>query len=103
MLLRHDIPLTAVRSFSAEQQSAAPLALPQQDARPELSHYRAWPMSAFPSKPDYVRTLADVSKVHKTEIKTSVAVALVQCLCNLFHQFAFGIGLLKYSRFAEIL
>ena len=27
----------------------------------------------------------------------------VQCLCNLSHQFAFGIGLLKYSRFAEIL
>ena len=34
------------------------------------------------------------------EIKTSVWVALVQCLCNLSHQFAFGIGLLKYSRFA---
>jgi hypothetical protein len=29
----------------------------------ELSHYREWPMSAFPPKPAYVRTLVDVSKV----------------------------------------
>jgi hypothetical protein len=60
-------------------------------------------LTALPPKAAELETSVDVSKVHKTEIKTSVAVALVQCLCNLFHQFAFGIGLLKYSRFAEIL
>ena len=60
-------------------------------------------MSAPPPIATGERTWREVLKVPTAEIKTSVEVALVQCLCNLFHQFAFGIGLLKYSRFAEIL
>ena len=34
----------------------------------ELSHYREWPMSAFPPKPAYVRTLVDVSKVPQPDM-----------------------------------
>jgi hypothetical protein len=49
---------------------AAPLALPQQEARPELSHYREWPMSAFPRNSPVERTLVNVSKVPKPAVSS---------------------------------
>jgi hypothetical protein len=52
---------------------------------------------------DDADSLATTRHTLEVGVKTSAEVALVQCLCNLFHQFAFDIGLLKYSRFAEIL
>src|SRR3979411_1190252 len=60
-------------------------------------------MSALDRVSDSSRTSPEVRVVPIAEIQKWQRSPLVQCPCDLFHQFGLGIGFLKYSCFAEIL
>src|SRR5712671_900903 len=60
-------------------------------------------MSASPRKRRLATKMRSVASGPIAEIQKWQRSPLVQCRCDLFHQFGLGIGLLKDSRFAEIL
>jgi chromate reductase, NAD(P)H dehydrogenase (quinone) len=72
--------------------------------RDQPSRHHPWPVWRIEEQrhADILSATCMSEQVPTVAFTTSAEVALVQCLCNLLHQFAFGIGFLKYSRFAEI-
>jgi hypothetical protein len=47
----------------------------ERSKRAKLSHYREWPMSAFPPKPDYVRTIGGCHRSDRTGSENHLAIA----------------------------